>query len=528
MSKLKIDFSIILILAVVVFGCGKEIKITPTDTSVAQKPVEQIMSTATDSSDTAQSTVLSVEEMSESDAATDSRDIDDLAKNAVNIDAPNSVSGDKNSGELVKGNKSTSCSTQWTRLSGVSNSITGAMSVAVDIACNGYITGGTSGNLDGQIATGTQDAFLIKYNWNGVKQWTKLEGISNKQTTGYSIVLDSFSNIYIAGTISQPVQTIVIKYNSSGVKQWAKIIGPSSGGYNTFGSGIAVDSSGNSYITGWTNANLNGQVNAGLRSAFVIKYNSSGVIQWTKFSGNGGTTEGRGIATDSSGNIYITGMAADYIAGNPGIPGTLDGQTLIAHGDVVFVIKYNSSGVKLWTRVLGVINNGISYSYTEGNGIAVDPYGNSYVTGFTNGNLGGQWLPASYGVFVIKYDSNGVNQWTRLSGVSGAYTDGRGITVDSLGNIYTAGWTGGNLDGQPKVGIIDAFVIKYNSNGIKQWTRLSGVSNAQTVANGITVLPPALTYPNGSTYYVTGYTFGNLGGQTLTGTYDAFLFEKNW
>jgi len=104
---------------------------------------------------------------------------------------------------------------------------------------------------------------------------------------------------------------------------------------NDYANGVATDSSGNVYVTGGTKGGLDGNTSAGNTDLFVVKYNSSGTKQWTKQLGTSGHDRARGVATDSSGNVYVTGDTY----------GGLDGNTSAGYNDL-FVVKYNSSGTK--------------------------------------------------------------------------------------------------------------------------------------------------------------------------------------
>ena len=88
-------------------------------------------------------------------------------------------------------------------------------------------------------------------------------------------------------------------------------------------------------MTGYTAGGLDGNTNAGNADIFVVKYNSSGTKQWTKQLGTSSSDIAYGVATDSSGNVYVTGFTG----------GGLDGNTSAGDNDV-FVVKYNSDGVK--------------------------------------------------------------------------------------------------------------------------------------------------------------------------------------
>jgi sugar lactone lactonase YvrE len=130
-----------------------------------------------------------------------------------------------------------------------------------------------------------------------------------------------------------------VKYNSSGTKQWTKQLGSSSDDY---ANDVVTDSSGNAYVTGTTYGGLDGNTSAGNSDLFAVKYNSSGTKQWTKQLGTSSTDTANGVATDSSGNVYVAG----------GTYGGLDGNTSAGVNDL-FIVKYNSSGIKQWTNQLG-------------------------------------------------------------------------------------------------------------------------------------------------------------------------------
>jgi len=97
-----------------------------------------------------------------------------------------------------------------------------------------------------------------------------------------------------------------------------------------------VNSSGNVYVAGETSGGLDGNSNSGSWDLFVVKYNSSGTKQWTRQLGTSPDERAYGVATDSSGNVYVTGFTA----------GGLDGNSNAGSQDL-FVVKYNSSGTKL-------------------------------------------------------------------------------------------------------------------------------------------------------------------------------------
>ena len=154
-----------------------------------------------------------------------------------------------------------------------------------------------------------------------------------------------------------------------------------------------------------------------------------------------------GVAVDSSGNVYAAGYTL----------GALDGSN--AGSNDLFVVKYNSSGTKQWTKQLGT-------SYKDNaTGVAVDSSGNVYAAGYTMGALDGNTNAGGDDLFVVKYNSSGTKQWTQQLGSGGRAL---GVAVDSSGNVYAAGYTYGDLNGNTSAGGSDIFVVKYNSSGVKQ------------------------------------------------------------
>ena len=153
---------------------------------------------------------------------------------------------------------------------------------------------------------------------------------------------------------------------------------------------------------------------------------------------------------DSSNNIYVTG----------GTYGGLDNNTSSGNYDI-FLVKYNSSGEKQWTKQLGTSSD------DYGRGVTVDSSNNIYVTGSTHGELDGNTSSGSSDIFLVKYYDNGTKQWTKQYGSSSS-DGGFGVTVDNSSNIYVTGYSKGGLDGNTNSGYEDIFLMKFNSDGVLQ------------------------------------------------------------
>ena len=146
------------------------------------------------------------------------------------------------------------------------------------------------------------------------------------------------------------------------------------------------------------NIDLDGHTSAGNNYSDIalIKYNISGVKQWTKQLGGESIDKGYSVGIDSNDNIYITGFAI----------GELNGISGSGMADVVLA-KYNTDGTRLWTRLLG--SNLTDY----GTALAIDSLDNIYLTGYTEGSLEGYSVRGIRDVLLIKYNSSGEKQWMR-------------------------------------------------------------------------------------------------------------------
>lgn len=417
----------------------------------------------------------------------------------------------------------------WTRLAGVASANTIGFAVTVDGEGYSYTTGYTTGILDTNRTGNVQeDVFVARYDKDGTRQWIRQMGVEGSMTEGCGIAVDADGNSYIAGWTEAnlvagsggatgEIDLFVTKYDNAGTRVWVKQLGWATD-YCVFGLAIAVDSSGNSYVTGYTDADLDEDgtgVLTGTYDLYVVKYDTNGNRQWIQQRGAAGAENiGSSIAVDQDGNCYVTGKArGDIDTTGPGLTGTTD----------VFIAKYNTSGTLQW-----VIQKGVSTKETYGYGIAVDATGNSYVAGTTYGDLDGAGpgtLVGNPDVFVMKYNTSGVLQWLKQTSGAGNWADGRGIALDAAGNCYATGTTNADLDGAgPGVftGDVNIFVIAYDTDGVSLWSRqmASDVDSDDMNAYGITATT------NG-TCIVAGYVDEDFDGQTFIGVYaDAFVTTK--
>lgn len=370
--------------------------------------------------------------------------------------------------------------------------------VAVAASGNAFVTGYTTGSLGGPNA-GNSDAFLTKYDSSGSLQWIRQVGTSGFDQS-YGAAVDSSGNAFITGytygSLGGPsagnADAFLTKYDGAGTLLWSRQVGTPA--YDiTYG--VAADSSGNAYISGFTDGGSLGGPNAGAQDAFLTKYDASGNLLWSRQLGTSTRDEARGVAVDGSGNVYIGGLTQGSLAAPNA--GNID----------TFLAKYDSAGTLLWSRQLGTVD------FDLGLGVAVDSSGNPYLTGWTSGSLGG---PTAGGIdaFVTKYDGTGNLLWSRQVGTSGT-DQSYGVAVDGSGNAFISGSTDGSLGG-PSAGNADAFLTKYDSAGNLLWSRQIGTSTYDET-HGVGVDGPG-------NVFISGFTSGNIGAPNAGNT-DTFLVK---
>jgi hypothetical protein len=359
-----------------------------------------------------------------------------------------------------------------------------ARGVAVDSNNNVYITGYTEGELDG-INAGGYDAFLAKYDSAGTIVWTTQLG-TTMADVAYGVAVDSNNNVYITGYTRDDLDgsgnaggndAFLAKYDSAGTIVWTKQLGTSG---SDIASGVAIDSSNNVYITGNTLGDLGGSGNAGGADAFLAKYDSAGNIVWTKQLRTIGNDKAQGVAVDSNNNVYITGYTSGDLGGS-GNAGVFD----------AFLAKYDSAGTIVWTKQLGSTKSEIAYM------VAIDSNNNVYITGYTSGDLGGSGNAGFHDAFLVKYDSAGTIVWTKQLGIT-TYDATNSVAVDSNNNVYITGYTQGDLGGSGNAGGADAFLAKYDSAGTIVWTKQLGTTTSDA-ARGVAIDSNNNVYITGST-----------------------------
>ncbi|MEK6742023.1 MAG: SBBP repeat-containing protein [Nitrospirota bacterium] len=395
-----------------------------------------------------------------------------------------------------------------TKQMGVAGKNTIANGIAVDASGNVYVAGYTNGGLDNNALTGSFDFFITKFNALGNKVYTKQTGTSGKTTMASGLAVDLDGNVYAAGytdggldgnVLTGTSDFFVSKYGPSG--NLLSTIQTGTTGKSAGAQGIAVDPIGNVYVTGYTYGGLAGNPLVGVSDYFLFKYGPAWNLLYSKQTGSAGKySEGYGVAVDSNNNAYVAGRTT----------GGLGSNTLVGTYDL-FLAKHDSSGAALSTYETG--STGL---YSSAVGVAVDAGDNVYIAGVTNAGLDNNTLTGTSDFILIKINAAGNKVYTRQMGAAGTDTKSSGIAVDSNGYVYITGYTLGGLDGHALTGTRDYFLVKYDPDGNRIWTRQSGVTGKLAEATGVAV-------DANNNVYVAGYTDGGLDGNVLAGTYDFFI-----
>lgn len=353
------------------------------------------------------------------------------------------------------------------RYNGPRNSVDFATAIAVDSKGNVYVTGSsrTANNYD--------DYATIKYSPTGKQLWVaRYNSPTHGNDAAADLAIDRMGNVYVTGRSINDYATV--KYNSAGRQLWVRR-------YSGFWMGagataIAVDNAGNAYVTGSRNSGRYGD-----NDLATVKYAPDGRQLWIAIYNEAviEMNKGTDIAVDNSGNVYVTGHTntyrsfssygdfdetdfvtikydasgrqrwkalyngpangGDYAqalaldgAGNVYVTGFSNGQHV--NGDYInanyTTVKYNTNGARLWVAHY----NGPANNHDHAFALAVDRAGNAYVTGTSMGS------GTNFDYAVIKYSAAGREMWQARYNGPGNYRDGaNAIAVDPAGNVVVTG-----------------------------------------------------------------------------------------
>jgi hypothetical protein len=402
-----------------------------------------------------------------------------------------------------------------------------AQAVALDSSGNVFITGHFEGTASfGAGATlssqGAVDAFVAEYTSAGLLVWADDLGGNDGRAEGIGVALDSAGEVYVTGWFSGTVNfdpgsgttaltsgisnnpnvdgpcmnAFVTKLSAAGQLLWADQLG--AGTDSTQAQAIAVDPLGNAFLTGSFQGSGSFDPGSGTTvltsvggfgNAFVARLDANGQLVWADQLGTGVNSFGTGIALDGADNVYTTGS---FWQGSGNFDPGSGTALLVSSGSAsAYVSRLDANGQFVWAESLG---DGSDYTYATA--IAVDSAGNVYTTGYFHGtgnfdptnsaftltSFSSDAAPGQLGsyegenAFVSKLDTNGQFVWADDLGSGADYAQGKGITVDGAGNVYTTGIFLGTASFDPSSGsqtftasTYTPYVLQLDANGHLVW-----------------------------------------------------------
>lgn len=429
-----------------------------------------------------------------------------------------------------------------------------AFSVATDPSGNVYIAGttksttgiGTVGAFQPAYTDG-RDAFLVKFNSNGVRQWGTYYGNADDDY-GMGVATDALGNVYLVGHTDSPTgistagshqpainaaeDAFIVKFNTNGVRQWASYYG---GADADFGFSVATDASNNVYLAGITEGSTTlGTAGAydntfnGVGDQFLVKFNAAGVRQWATYYGGALEELEAAVATDPSGNVFLVGQTlsttgiATVGSAQPTQGGNLNPDA--------YLVKFNGAGVRQWATYCGGLET------EEQMSVACDPSGNVFVSGTTDsdnaiafGALHQGFRAGSKDGFLMKFNASGAREWGNYVGGSDG-DEARDVATDAGGNAYVTGSTTSpdliatllayrtTLNGIED----DAFLMKFDGDGQQVWGTYYGGTDVEDCYSVATTVQGSV-YIAGATLSLTDIATSGAHQTALDTDVDAFL-----
>ena len=278
------------------------------------------------------------------------------------------------------------------------------------------------------IAYAQAPALVYKTQIYGHGNAASLPGAGEPNLGRNAMAVDATGNIYVTGSTSNGLNSdfLTVKYNAAGLIQWRAVTNGGANG-NDFAYAIALDTNGNVLVTGSSQS--------GAQSDYLtVKYDPTGVELWrvTMDRAANGDEEAYALAVDAGGNVIVTGTSNyDYLT-----------------------VKYSPAGVETWRQPMSGGGNGMDRSVA----LCLDASGNAVVTGYSFNNFN-----FNFDYVTVKYLAIGAELWKRpmnsnANGNDVAYS----MACDSSGNIYVTGKSGDGINA-------NYLTVKYNANGIEQW-----------------------------------------------------------
>ncbi|MEP7195485.1 MAG: SBBP repeat-containing protein [Saprospiraceae bacterium] len=407
-------------------------------------------------------------------------------------------------------------------------------------------------------SAGDQDIYVTNLDDGGNLLWAKRMGGTGNDV-GHSVNIDNSGNIYVVGQFEETADFdpgpgdynltakgqydgYILKLDPFGNFLWVRQIG----GQILYSAtqSIDIDSSGYVYTTTRFSGTVEIKIDTGNISInsvgnddiLTIKLDSKGNFIWAKQMGGVLNDYPFYITIDLNGNIYTTGLFGGIVDFDPG-PNKFN---LTASGNEdIFLSKLSSLGEFEWAINVGGDGN---FFDELGNSIAIDPYGDIYLTGQFTGKGDFDPGPGTYNLiatggndaFILKLDNLGNFVWAKRMG--GTFSGGHDIVVDATGSVYTTGRFQGTGDFNPgtgtynltSTGMDDIFILKLDASGNFIWAKQMGGIAGNDRGNSIDVDANGNLYTTGFFYIKADLDPGsNLYFLTAAGSYEVFIVKMS-
>jgi hypothetical protein len=227
---------------------------------------------------------------------------------------------------------------------------------------------------------------------------------------------------------------------------------------------VAVDTQGNHIVVGWASGQMASNPHHGGRDAFVAKWGEDEMEPlWVRQWGSADHDTARGVAVDAAGSVFVVGSTLGQLG---------DAQV---GGEDLFVTKWDAAGNKVFSEQWGTLETDVASA------AAVDAAGHLWIVGRTAGELEGEANLGGYDAFLAELDGDGQVVRVLQFGTTGGDA-AQSVKLDAAGNIWVAGITQGDLNGEANNGGIDSFVVKLDSDLVPVWTRLWGTTSEDLAA----------------------------------------------
>ena len=338
----------------------------------------------------------------------------------------------------------------WTRQYGGSGQdhATGA---GLDAAGNVYVA------YRSPHGSGNPTEHLVKLGPTGAELWSRTLAFGDDEVVINAIAVDPSGNVYLAGELSGDSATgtsdaFVRKYSTSGTELWTRQVTTNSDGGSPedsreYASAVAADASGNVYLGGSAGKSFGGGPSTGSGPLFLRMLDASGDVSWTRQFGPSSTDE---FEDTLSALVVSADGATLYAAGT--VRGALPSNTHAGGADG-FVQAYRTNGARSWAHQFGENDDDFA------TGVALGANGDVYVVGFTKAALPPATHLGGTDAFVRRLTpASGAAIWTRSYGTSDDDT-GMGVHISALGALLLGGTTKGTLPTETSAGNQDAFVM---------------------------------------------------------------------